>query len=615
MTDLSAINRQPETIDYSAPTQYRFTILQLPKVQFFTTACNVPGINMGEALFPTPFKDIPILPDKVKKILIKDYGLSNYDAQLLSDDRFSAEYFFRTANTCRHYKAISNWIMGPIRSYLNENEMRIGTLNLSPSKLADLINAVQKKEISLLDATKQAFRYLVKYPDVEVKDAIGTLGIAQVDDFDEIQHLIADVLADNPDKVKEYHNGKKGLIGMFMGLVMKKSVKRRNFVLTASVAAAYASMRYTPAQAMGYVDDAKNYFNPEDTICIVRGSVARRDAYLDLISQLEKVGISVVNSRQTISICADKYRSALRFADTGVPTPKTALVQSEETLQSSLDIIGEEYPMILKTLRGSKGVGVIFIESRRQLTSLIQLLMKQDEKTELLLQSYIKSDFDVRVIILNNEILASMRRDVLKGDFRSNYSQGAKVKEYSLTSEEKRICMDASKAVDGIYTAVDFIKNGKDTFVLEVNSSPGTEGIEEATGRNLIKEILVHFKDRDNWQWVAKEIGRFESIHIKGVGNIVANFDTGNSARCIIHADKYTIKNDQVMWEAQGKKFKNKLIRMAKWERGAIDAQVIERPLVSMNVDFNGTIYEDVKFAIDDRTEKTTKCLMNQDFM
>ena len=189
---------------------------------------DISPIIISDEWYESVKKSIPILPDKVKKILIKDYGLSNYDAQLLSDDRFSVEYFFRTANTCRHYKAISNWIMGPIRSYLNENEMRIGTLNLSPSKLADLINAVQKKEISLLDATQQAFRYLVKYPDVEVKDAIGTLGIAQVDDFDEIQHLIADVLADNPDKVKEYHNGKKGLLGMFMGLVMKKSVKRRN---------------------------------------------------------------------------------------------------------------------------------------------------------------------------------------------------------------------------------------------------------------------------------------------------------------------------------------------------------------------------------------------------
>ncbi len=134
--------------------------------------------------------------------------------------------------------------------------------------------------------------------------------------------------------------------------------------------------------------------------------------------------------------------------------------------------------MILKTLRGSKGVGVIFIESKRQLISLVQLLWKQDEKTEILLQSYIKSDFDVRALVLNGKILTAMRRDVLKGDFRSNYSQGAKVKEYKLNDEEISICLNADKAAGGIYTAVDFIKNGKDIFVLEVNSSPGTEGIE-----------------------------------------------------------------------------------------------------------------------------------------
>ena len=83
MTDLNALSRQPTVIDYSAPTQFRFSILQLPKVQFFTTACNIPGINMGEALFPTPFKDIPVLPDKVtfenlELTFLVDENLENY---------------------------------------------------------------------------------------------------------------------------------------------------------------------------------------------------------------------------------------------------------------------------------------------------------------------------------------------------------------------------------------------------------------------------------------------------------------------------------------------------------------------------------------------------------
>ena len=219
-----------ETRTYNADNNTTFGMRkkeQLNDYRYFPEP-DISPIIISDEWYESIKKSIPVLPDQVKKILIKDYGLPNYDAQLLSDDRSVAEYFFRTANTCRHYKAISNWIMGPIRSYMNENEMCIGNLNLCHSKLADLINAVQKKEISLLDATKQAFGYLVKYPDVQVKDAIVTLGLAQVDDFDEVQQLIANVLADNPDKVKEYQNGKKGILGMFMGLVMKKSDKRRN---------------------------------------------------------------------------------------------------------------------------------------------------------------------------------------------------------------------------------------------------------------------------------------------------------------------------------------------------------------------------------------------------
>jgi ribosomal protein S6--L-glutamate ligase len=355
--------------------------------------------------------------------------------------------------------------------------------------------------------------------------------------------------------------------------------------------------------------------DPDNTIAIIRGSVAGKDAYLDLVSQLEKMGISVVNSRTTVSICADKYRTAIRLNETGVPTPKTSLLQSIETLQDSLETIGEEYPLILKTLRGSKGIGVIFIESRRQLDSIIQLLWKQDSDTELLLQKYVKTDHDVRVLVLGNKVFASMRRDVLKGDFRSNASLGAKVSEYKLSEEEIKICLDAHKAVNGVYTAVDLIKSGKDSFVLEVNSSPGTSGIEKATGRNLMGEMLDYFKNRDNWRYVAHEIGRLERIEIQGVGDVVANFDTGNSARCIIHTDEYDVKGKEVIWKSYGKTYKHKLVKMGKWERGALNAQVIERPIISFDVMFNGRLYKDVSFALDDRTEKTTKCLMNQDFM
>jgi RimK family alpha-L-glutamate ligase len=363
-------------------------------------------------------------------------------------------------------------------------------------------------------------------------------------------------------------------------------------------------------------DDKKGFkIDPSNTWAIVRGSAASRDAWMDMVSQLEKMGICCVNSRQTIQMCADKYWTALRLADAGVPTPKTVLLQSEKQLQVSLDVIGEEYPLILKTLRGSKGIGVIFIESRRQLSSLIQLLWKQDDATEILLQSYIKSDFDVRVIVLNGKIQACMRRDVLKGDFRSNYSRGAKVKQYKLSDEEIDICLKADKSVNGVWTAVDFINNGKDIFVLEINSSPGTQGIEEATGMNILKGLIEHFNNKKNWRYSALEIGHREMVTIKPFGNLEAKFDTGNSASAsTIHADNIDVSGKKVTWSYNGKKLTSKLQRVAKVDVGGLNNYTEERYAILLDIEFAGSLYKDVEILLDDR-EGRSPILFNRDFM
>jgi len=360
-------------------------------------------------------------------------------------------------------------------------------------------------------------------------------------------------------------------------------------------------------------DDKEGFeISRDDTIAIIRGSVASRDAGLDLVSQLEKLGICCINSRSTISMCADKYWTSLRLADASIPTPKTALVQSEDTLQASLDIIGEEYPLILKTLRGSKGVGVIFIESKRQLSSLLQLLWKQDETTEILLQSYIKSDFDVRVLVLGGKIQAAMRREVIKGDFRSNVSQGAKVKKYKLSDEEITICLSADKAVNGVWTAVDFIKNGKDTFVLEVNSSPGTEGIEEATGKNIIKEILQHFKNKNTWRYSALEVGWEEIVTVNPFGELIAKFDTGNSIKSVIHAEDVKVNGKKITFTLNGKTITTKLVGNYTSVTGAGED---DRYIVELEFEFAGTNYGKVQFGLDDRSRMGTDVLLNRDLM
>jgi ribosomal protein S6--L-glutamate ligase len=369
-------------------------------------------------------------------------------------------------------------------------------------------------------------------------------------------------------------------------------------------------------------DDPKGFVVDTNTIVIVRGPAFMRLSWLDLISQLERTGATMVNSRDTLAVCSDKYRAAIRLERDGLTQPKTALIPNESGVKLAVENLDVDFPVVLKTLEGSKGVGVVFIESARSLDAIVQLLFKQDPEADLLLQQYIKTNFDVRVIVLNDTVMAAMSREVLEGDFRSNFSQGAKVKEYKLTALEIEQSLLAAKAVSGVWTAVDFIPSQKPKkeppYILEVNHSPGTEGIETATGRNIIKELLDYFQNPKNRHPVALEVGRFERLEILGVGKIVANFDTGNSARAIMHCDEWEVKDKKVIWKNNGKTFKHDLVKMRTYEQGKwswSSKTPIERPSIHLDIDFNGRVYKDVQFIVDDRSHKVTKCLMNQTFM
>ena len=369
-------------------------------------------------------------------------------------------------------------------------------------------------------------------------------------------------------------------------------------------------------------DDKEGFEINKDTIAIVRGTVRLKKSWLDLLSRLEKIGLCMVNSRNTVAVSSDKYRTYLKLQDAGLTQPKTVLISSVDTWKESLEALNTKFPIIMKTLEGSKGVGVLFVESERSLDSLIQLLFNENEDVDLLIQEYVKTDGDIRVIVLGNEVIGSMKRSVIEGDFRSNVSQGAKVKEYPLTELEREHCLLASKAIGGSWTAVDFIpsKNPKTKppYIIEVNHSPGTEGIEEATGDNIVKKVITYFSNPKNRIPVAQEVGRFERIELKGLGEIVANFDTGNSARAIMHTDNWEVKGKNVVWESFGKTYTHKLVKMMKFEQGKwswSSETPIERPVILLDVEFNGTIYKDHEFLLDERGHKTTKCLMNQRFM
>ena len=142
-------------------------------------------------------------------------------------------------------------------------------------------------------------------------------------------------------------------------------------------------------------DDKKGFeISASDTVAFVRGSVRLKKSWLDILSQLEKVGVCMVNSRNTVELTSDKYRTYLRLMDFGLTQPKTVLIPNKDGVKEALDTLDSDFPIIMKTLEGSKGVGVLFVESERSLTSLVQLLFNQDEDSDLLIQEFKKTEYD-----------------------------------------------------------------------------------------------------------------------------------------------------------------------------------------------------------------------------
>ena len=305
-----------------------------------------------------------------------------------------------------------------------------------------------------------------------------------------------------------------------------------------------------------------------DTIVMVRGAVTAKDSYLDLISQIERYGFPVVNSRECIEVCADKFRTYLRLQEIGMNQPRTVLIPNEdpETVDMAAERLENDFPMVLKTLQGAKGVGVLLVETERSLQSTVSLVYKIDPTCDILLQEYIDMEYDVRVMINNKEIIGAMKRTKIIDDFRSNISQGADAEEIKLTEIEKETCLRAAKAVNGQWVGVDFIpaknRDKGDPYILEVNHSPGTQGISEAIGEEVCEKIIEDYFDREIWRKKATECGVLESIEVDGE-TMTAKLDTGNSANaCALHADSIEVKGKVVHYERNGKTFKKPLVRI-----------------------------------------------------
>ena len=166
---------------------------------------------------------MPELPRDLYNKYTKEFHLSEYDAQVLTDSKDVALYFEEACKLTQNYKAASNWVMGPVKSYLNELSLSADEFPIPPHVLVELMNLVDENKISFSVASQRVFPELLKNPNKSALEVAQQLNVIQDSNQDAILPIIDEVIKEFPLKVEEYKNGKKGIVGMFMGEVMKRS--------------------------------------------------------------------------------------------------------------------------------------------------------------------------------------------------------------------------------------------------------------------------------------------------------------------------------------------------------------------------------------------------------
>lgn len=184
---------------------------------------DLPPFMVTEEMVDNIRKMMPALPEELVARYIHEFQLPEYDARVICDDKETIHFFEALLLHTKFAKAGANWLLGPVRSYLNENNISIGNLPVSPAVLGELIDLVQSGKINFSVASSRIFPVLLKDTGKAPIQVAIDLNLLQNSDQDSIESWIDEVLAKMPDKVEEYKKGKKGLIGLFVGEVKKVS--------------------------------------------------------------------------------------------------------------------------------------------------------------------------------------------------------------------------------------------------------------------------------------------------------------------------------------------------------------------------------------------------------
>jgi len=211
--------------------------------------------------------------------------------------------------------------------------------------------------------------------------------------------------------------------------------------------------------------------------------------------QFEMMGTFNVNESVAISRSRDKLRSLQLLSRKGIGLPRTGFASKPDDVTDLIKNVGGA-PLVVKLLEGTQGIGVVLADTQKAAESIIEAFMGL--RANILVQEFIKEagGADIRCLVIGNRVVAAMKRQGAEGEFRSNLHRGGSAEIIKITKEERETAVNAAKAMGLNFCGVDLLRSDTGPMVMEVNSSPGLEGIETATGLDVAGK-LVEFIEKN----------------------------------------------------------------------------------------------------------------------
>ena len=212
-----------------------------------------------------------------------------------------------------------------------------------------------------------------------------------------------------------------------------------------------------------------------------------------VVKQFEMMDSYCVNTSDAIANSRDKLRSLQILAEAGINMPITGFASHTKDIEGVIESVGST-PLIMKLLQGTQGQGIVLAETRKAAESVMSAFRQLD--ADIMVQEFIKESggTDIRAFVVGDEVVASMKRIAPEGEFRSNVHRGGTTEKVQLTSEEENMAVNASRILGLSIAGVDLMRSNRGPLILEVNSSPGLQGIESCSEVDVAKKIISHIQ-------------------------------------------------------------------------------------------------------------------------